>query len=40
VLSKFNSDETEKLQKDVLPKVAELIDDFIAGSHASTSHKI
>jgi peptidyl-tRNA hydrolase, PTH1 family len=39
VLSKFSAEESEKLTKDILPKVAELIDDFITGNHVATSHK-
>lgn len=40
VLSKFNSSERERLQKDIFPKVNELIDNFISGEHAPTSHKL
>jgi len=40
VLSNFSSEEAEKLQKDIFPKISELIDDFIAGEHASTSHSL
>lgn len=40
VLARFSGDEQEKLQKDILPKISELIDDFIAGNHASTSHRV
>jgi len=40
VLSKFSADEMEKLQKDIFPKVNELIDEFIIGQHATTSHKL
>ena len=40
VLSKFNEDEMVKLQKDIFPKIADLIDDFISGQHISTSHKL
>lgn len=40
VLSKFNAEEAEKLQKDIFPKIAELIDDFIADAHTSSSHKL
>ena len=40
VLSKFNSDENKKLKGDIFPKIAELIDEFITGTHASTSHKL
>jgi len=38
VLSKFNADEMNKLHSDIFPKIAEIIDDFIAGNHAITSH--
>lgn len=40
VLSKFNAEEAEKLQNDIFPKVAEIINDFIAGEHKITSHSI
>ncbi len=40
VLSKFSSEELEKLQSDIFPKINDLIDDFIAGTHVSTSHKL
>jgi PTH1 family peptidyl-tRNA hydrolase len=40
VLSKFSSDEMKKLQGDIFPKIAELIDDFIADKHTVTSHKV
>ena len=40
VLSKFNSEESERLASDILPKIATLIDDFIAGNHVSTSHRV
>ena len=40
VLSKFTNEEIEKLQGDIFPKIADLIDDFIAGQHISTSHKL
>lgn len=40
VLSKFNSAETEKLQSDIFPKVADIIDDFITGNHQPTSHSL
>lgn len=40
VLAKFTADESAKLQSNILPKIAEIIDDFIAGTHASTSHKL
>lgn len=40
VLSKFNEKESEKLQRDIFPKVAEIIDDFIADNHQITSHKL
>lgn len=38
VLSKFNAEEYDKLQSDILPKTDELIGDFIEGDHAITSH--
>lgn len=40
VLSKFSAEETERLKADILPKVSDLIDDFIAGKHTATSHKM
>jgi peptidyl-tRNA hydrolase, PTH1 family len=40
VLSKFSADEMQKLHSDVLPKIAEIIDDFIRGAHTATSHKL
>jgi PTH1 family peptidyl-tRNA hydrolase len=40
VLSKFTGEEATKLEKDILPKTTELIDDFIAEQHSSTSHKL
>lgn len=40
VLSKFNGKEATKLKSDILPKVSELIDDFIVGNHQTTSHKL
>lgn len=40
VLSKFSSEEAEKLQKDIFPKISELIDDFVAGNYSVTSHKL
>ncbi|MFZ2545261.1 MAG: aminoacyl-tRNA hydrolase [Candidatus Saccharimonadales bacterium] len=40
VLSKFNNEEREKLQKDIFPKISELINEFIVGEHTSSSHKL
>lgn len=40
VLSRFTAEENEKLRADVYPKIAELIDRFIAGDHEVTSHKL
>lgn len=40
VLSKFNAEESEKLNNDVFPKTTEIIDEFISGNHALTSHKV
>jgi len=40
VLSRFSAEETDKLQSDIFPKIADIIDDFIAGEHALTSHTI
>jgi PTH1 family peptidyl-tRNA hydrolase len=40
VLSQFSKDEADKLKSDILPKVSELIDDFIAGKHTADSHKL
>lgn len=38
VLTRFSADESDKLKTDILPKICELIDDFVAGDHSSTSH--
>lgn len=38
VLGTFTADEQQKTQTDILPKVADLIDDFINGRHIATSH--
>ncbi len=40
VLSRMNTEEQKKLQADILPKISELIDSFIAGTHAASSHKL
>lgn len=40
VLSKFSAKETEKLNKDILPKIGELINDFVQNKHQITSHTI
>lgn len=40
VLSKFSGKEAKKLDDDILPKVGELIDDFISGARVDTSHKL
>lgn len=40
VLSRFTTDELGKLQKDIIPKVGELIDEFISNQHTSTSHTL
>lgn len=40
VLGKFSADEAKKLETDIVPKIAELIDDFIAGTHTPTSHSL
>lgn len=40
VLSKFSADEMDKLQKDIFPKISELIDDFTNDRHANTSHSL
>lgn len=40
VLSQFTSDEMETLQKNILSKTAELIDEFTTGNHTSGSHKL
>lgn len=40
VLSKFSDDEAKKLDTDILPKISQLIDDFIDGNHAITSHTL
>ncbi len=38
VLARFSGDELEKLRSDIFPKIGDLIDQFIDGTHASTSH--
>ena len=40
VLSKFNAEEAKKLTTDIFPKISDLIDDFVAGNHANTSHAL
>lgn len=40
VLSKFTADEMEKLQKDIFPKISEIISDFMTGNHQNTSHSL
>lgn len=40
VLSKFSFDEMDKLNKDILPKIGELITDFIHNNHQITSHSL
>ena len=40
VLGKFNSEDTEKLKSSILPKISELIDDYISGNTANTSYKL
>lgn len=40
VLSKFTADEADKLQKDIFPKVSELIDDFVADQHVDTKYTL
>lgn len=40
VLSKFNAEESKKLTSDIFPKINQIIDEFIAGSHSITSHKL
>lgn len=40
VLSKFTKDENEKLQKDIFPKISEIIKNFCAGTQEVTSHTI
>jgi peptidyl-tRNA hydrolase, PTH1 family len=38
VLSKFTSDEFEKLNEDIFPKITEILDGFISGNFDSASH--
>lgn len=38
VLGNFTADEMAKLQKDILPKISELINNFCQSNHTSTSH--
>jgi PTH1 family peptidyl-tRNA hydrolase len=40
VLGKFTKDESEALQKAILPKAIELIDEFINGNHIADSHTL
>lgn len=40
VLARFNIEEIEKLEKDIFPKIAELITAFLSGNHSATSHKL
>lgn len=40
VLGKFSKQESEELQKTILPKAIELIDEFISGNHAADSHSL
>lgn len=40
VLGKFSADEQSKLTSDILPKISEIIDDFIAERHETTSHTL
>lgn len=40
VLSRFSSDEQQKLEKDLIPKSLEIIDDFISEAHQITSYSL
>ncbi len=40
VLTNFTAEESEKLTSDIFPKIADIINDFIAGKHQVTSHSI
>jgi aminoacyl-tRNA hydrolase len=40
VLGKFTKNEAESLQKTILPKAIELIDEFINGNHTADSHTL
>lgn len=40
VLSKFSEDELSRLTTDILPKVTELIDDFIDSRHTPSSYRL
>lgn len=40
VLSRFTADEEATLMNDILPLVEQLVKDFIAGTHESTSRKL
>ena len=40
VLSRFSLEEAEKLNSDIYPKIADIIDDFIKDAHAITSHRL
>lgn len=40
VLSKFNSNERKSIEEDILPRIAELIDQFTRGEHIVTSYSL
>lgn len=40
VLSRFSAEENDKLQKDIFPKISEIIENFCAGTQEVTSHTV
>ena len=40
VLGKFTNEDIEKLKSSILPKISELIDDYISGKPTNTSYKL
>lgn len=40
VLGKFSSEEQKKLETELLPKITEVIDDFVTETHISTSYSL
>lgn len=40
VLGTFSQDEAKTLERTILPKITELIDDFVRGTHQVTSHSL
>lgn len=40
VLGKFSKEENQKLDKDIVPKAIEIIENFVFGDHQITSHRL